>query len=407
MIKYYNFFIRNKISVNKKYFILNALILFVVLFFLITTLSFSTFIDKFIQLNYNQNYQYKKLFVSYDTQVYSEKKAIELISEFPNIDLVSSQTEFFTPVDADINNSGNYLSEIYLVSCNNKTVPNILNGEMIRENSIIIPDNFKPNGNMESINGKDLIGKQIKIRYNIQDYTPYQDAYGIVYGGRTVGVKEEIFSILGTYDSDEYFETNSSCYVLNSDLDELSSDNIDYMGYGVFHPLVVICDYYDNIEKVISDLGEIGMYANKAAIFNTDFIDLVVMFGYLVVIIFIILSIITTWSSLKLDLHKNKVEYALLKCMGYKDKDLFALAMAERFFVSAASIIASVCASLFAVKYIGIYIKNSFDIIGSYNIEISLKSLIIGILISFILPTIIISLNYMKLRKISPIEAYK
>lgn len=407
MIRICLFFVKNKVLENKKYFFMNTFLLVIVLFLLMTTFSFSLFIKKFVKTNYDYNYQYKKLFVSYDEDIYTEEQAIEFISKFPNIDLVSSQDEFWLTVKADINNNGTFSSKIQLVSCNKKTAPRTFNGVEILENSIIIPNNFKPYGYRESMSGMDLIGKKIKIQYNIIDYTPYEDGGTIFHGGRIIGTKEFDFKVIGTYDADEYFESNDSCYVLNSDLYMLSSENVKYEDNAIFSGLVVICDYYDNVENVISNLNENGMYEKKAANFNTDFIDIIIIFGYLLSTVFAIVSIATTCSSLKIDLNKNKIEYALLKCIGYKDKDLFYIMMSEQVLISFISFVVSYFIASFTIYEIQKYFIYCFDVIGNYTIRLTFNAIIIGIIICFVLPLLVILLYSIKLHKISPIETNK
>ncbi len=407
MIKNYLFLVKNKILRNKKYFILNSIMLIIMFFALMTTLSLSTFINKFTESNYNRNYHFKKLFVSYDTKRYSEEKAKEVISRLPNIELISSQDEFFTVVSADIEDNGAYSCIINLVSCTPNTAPRTLNDNTITRNAIIIPDNFKPKGYGENLKGQDFIGKQIKIKYSIMDYTPVTTDNNTDYGGKIIGTKEAVFNVIGTYDNDEYFEMNNSCYILNNDMNILFNENINYSGEEVFSPLVVICNYYRNVEEAISNLREYDMFAQKAGYINTMATTLVVIFGYIIAIIFMLTSIITTWSSIKLDLQKNKTEYALLKCMGYKDTELFTVMLIEQMLISIISLAVSCFFAILAIYKIRRYIESSFETMGNCEMKMSLISLIAGALISLVLPAFILLLNSIKLRRISPIEANK
>lgn len=407
MIKNYFLLVKNKILRNNKKFILNSIMIIIMLFALITTLSLSTFIKEFTESNYNSNYHFKKLFVSYDTKRYSEEKAKDIISRLPNIELISSQDEFFTVVSTDIKNNGDYSFKINLISCTPKTAPRTINGNTIAKNTIIIPDDFKPKKYNENLSGQDFIGKQIKIKYNIIDYTPVKTGDNIDYGGKIIGTKEAVFNVIGTYDNNEYFEMNNSCYILNDDMNMLFNENIKYAGEEIFSPLVVICDYYSNVEDVIFNLKEYDMFAQKAGYINTMFTTLIVTFGYTIAIFFMFISIITTWSFMKIDIQKNKTEYALLKCMGYKDSQIFILIFTEQMIISITSLIISCFLALVSIYKIRKYIESSFDSIGYCEMKLSLQSLFIGVLISFVLPTFILLLNSIRLRKISPIEANK
>lgn len=404
MLNNYLFFIKNKIIDHKKHFIFNIVILFIVIFVLIITISFSNFMNVFIESNYNNNYQCRKLFVSYDREKHTEEQAITIISSMPHTPLVSTQDKFNINVEIGIEDNTNYTTEIELVSCNLNTVPQTFNKAKLTEKCIIIPNIFKPSGSDKDIDGKKLIGKQLYMWYNVIDYTPYIKDGSMVHGGRIIDKKKTTFTVIGTYDINEYFEQNNSCYVLQSDIEKISNYNIKYNDKSCFSGLVVICDNYKNMKKVISNLAKNGMYAKPAVTFNTDFINLVIAFGYIVVIIFTILSIVTIFSSIKFDLNKNRTEYALLKCIGYTDKNIFNILLLEQILISSISFIFSCIFAYLTACKINRYFITCFEIMGNYNMHVTFKSLIIGALIGFIIPIIILLLNTLKLRKISPIK---
>ncbi len=393
MLKTYLFLAFKNIQRHKKAFILNLILIILMLIALMTTISFSSFNKNYINTNYNNNFYFRKMFVNYDNKKYTEQEAIEKLEKVKNIDFVCTQQNSEIGVNADINGKNDYKQTLNLVSCNKKTVPKTK--AELEPNTIIIPKRFQAEEDGKILDGDKLIGKNINIQNNA------------VYGIGESETHSSTYKVIGTYDEKEYFQTNNTCFINYEDMIALNGNKAYTNSDNDSFPIIAICSSYEKINDTQKELSSIDMYGNIASYFNTDKINTIIMFGYFIAGVLLIISFVAIFVSVRMDLNKNKSYYGLLKCMGYKDIQIFAEIVISQMITTISSFIISCIGLAFIMNRLDAYIRSEEETMGYLSVHINVFAVLVGALAIFIIPLLSMILCNVKLSRISPADACK
>lgn len=292
--------------------------------------------------------------------------------------------------------------------------PNVLFGRNFKEgekNVGLIPENFYPkdlNGefglwsnDVDFIDGKSLIGKEITIKYYAYDYE------------RNFSVTQEFdytFEVIGVYNAFSMSESSRTVFVPYGDV-VMIKNHIEEHTVGssaVSEGITVIVDKSDNVARVkdrISDKGYRAM--NIAHVGGTkDILFLVNFVGIIIGGIILILGFIIISSNTSRSVKKRTSEIGLLKAMGYSDEDVVYCIFYEILFVGIISLAVTMVISTFLMISINYFIRNYVNL---YHQNIRFTPSVLGIaivlVIGFLVPYLAGQLAMRQTLEIEPKDA--
>lgn len=259
-------------------------------------------------------------------------------------------------------------------------VPKVTKGKNIQnENEIICPEYFTSDivasgvKTSELINMKDSIGKEIKLTF-FQDKSKNDSAQ-----------ITKSLTLVGTFDGDK-IGNYDTCYMEIStfkEIDEITKTLND----STYIPFLdVYVDSRKNIDEVNDYLLSQGLNSSVTSSIDDSFI-LNILFLSVIILIFVIIgSVIILFSYFKRYYKEEYKNIALLKALGYTNKDISKIILLESIFLIGIGLIISVILFILISWGFNIY----FQGIADYrHVKISFPILPITIYYA-----IIIGLNY-------------
>lgn len=359
---------------NNIYFII---LLVISTILLIGSLSFKNNINGYIEQNINKNINFRTI------QVSSKKEEEDLgKSELLNIEHVSdvySSAYSMCSVDSNLANE-DLDGKITLKYLPNSTTIHTLKGAQFSENDTafaIIPKKFYPDSSVNNlkidekniIDGEDLIGKTIKIKYYTQKFQNMK-----------ISNDEEIqktFTIIGVYDNKEFMNFNNEIFVPRIDIDEITkakipkTDNTNITitqisDYG----LNVVVDNLENLDNVIQKIYKQDFSnVEKSVEIDETMINMIRISCYILTGISIIAIIFIISLYIRKKMIRESSFIGILRASGYSKTDIKIQYIYEILTTSAITYILGVIISIIICFILKNTMFSSLKYIG-YNITL-------------------------------------
>ena len=278
----------------------------------------------------------------------------------------------------------------------NNTLPKIINGTNFPDsenNYLICPEKFYPIVSLDkqkSISTKDFIdlsdylNKKITFKY----FAPYAKEVG--------NYVNMDFILIGLYENNEYDLDYATCYTQENSIYQIfyGQETLGIEDFGIENEIslqkgfFVQVDDKRNVSKVIEALTalkyEVEPVIQLDEVYIKNLNESITFFSVLI----LILSLIMILVLLKKDFIENKKYYKLLKCLGYRSKDIQKIEFFSGLLnVSAGFIITIILAFfvkifLLVVTYFRPFIFNKMKILISFK-EVGLIYLCILLILIF------------------------
>lgn len=410
----YIFLARTNLSRRKKSVIISSILIVVSMLILILSLSFTNSLNELINKSILNNVSYRTIVVSGGIDSSSDS-LIESLKDTEHIIKVMDQNDYSTGTTKFTIDNNEVSGNISFMGADSDIHPNIIAGRNIGENEknvCIVPKSFYPYGDISNydknkiIDGQELIGKKIDIKYNsyyhMSDKTLIKDTF------------TKKFEIVGVYDNEDSASRIDECYIPFEDIYEIhhtSEENsivADNVIMGKSRTVFAIIDNPLNMEYVINELNNSG-YSRvmPRSVANTDLVNIVKLVGLLassVILTIVIFNLII--SNIK-SINERSYEIGMLKAVGYKDENIRNIIYFENIIIGFVSYIITILIASITM----IFIKNNI-ISGNYKLEIINLNLnynvcLISLIISILIPLLVARISSKKALKKSIIQLNK
>ena len=383
----------------------NALIIFLMTLaeiIIIFTISISSSINNFFNINTANNIEFRRIFVSYDTGRYTEPKMIAMLNSLAHVVATVPQSSLLESGKcASLSNKlGDNNGYIQLNGGNNRTVPDTISGRKIRNgetNVGVIPSEFYPDSriadpnlkkNSPPLNGRSYIGSSLTIHFDKYDYT---------------------FKVVGVYDSSKYPQTNCDVFIPYADVNKIyqatqpaSSDTSD-SSLSTISSIVAVADNYGNLNSITNILQQKGFQVTTTKV-NTELGVLINLIGGALSAVVLLISFVTILLN-KLNATRDRAqEIGLMKAIGYNNRQVVFLLNYETVITGVISFLISALIGSYGFLSIVSYFSHKDNEIP---LSLSPFSYLITILISLLVPLLATLAAGFKSTHIPPSAAMK
>ena len=355
-------FIRKK---NFKLYIL-SLSICITFIFLLALFFYNIFI---LVSNKENNIINRNLIISTTDDINIVKDNLQDIKEIKQIYKSVPSIEGFV----NINNQN---ISIQLFSGNDEQYPDVIIGKkltMYNKNKIILPNILTINNN--NVSSKDMIGKTIALKVNINNHIITKD-----------------MEVIGIYKSDK---TTNIVYTSYQDLAEIFFSNQEQEIYNSYNIIINKNTSVSDVINKIQDKGyNVTLYDNSLQR-ETNILKIIKNISCITIFFLFIFTFIITYSIIKSILTGEKKDIAILKSVGYQNINLFLILFSNTLFLTIIS---------FIISFL-IIICNTFQLLIIKTLPFSwlIILFIIFIILSFLVNTFLIG----KIKKISPITIFE
>lgn len=374
---------------------------------LILSLSFKQGMDNFVTGTILNNNDARRLMVYTEQTPYEFEKAIKTVGGIDHVLQAYSHEKAYSSGSLTQKFNG-YDGMISLSGAASNTLPEITEGRAfsdIERKAIIIPEKFIPDSNpnvqlknnSNYIDGRELIGETLTISYHVNTYDEHLNVI-------SSEPRECSFTVVGVYDSQHVFQNNNTCYIAYDDVYQLTKEqdgNIyDYVLFNYcFH---VIVDNYANLQSVQSEIESLGLKADIAFTFTTDFAYAISLAVAIVSIIMLVVSLVIILVSIVKSILRNIKYIGLLKTIGYTNRNINIIIGKQYALLSLVSLIISLLLSLVLINVIAKVLLQGEITMGIFNV-----GTLVAVGVAIITPLLVVLIIKAVLRKISPIEAMR
>lgn len=291
----------------------------------------------------------------------------------------------------------------------------LLAGDLIKEtdsNVGIIPKMFYPCGsfdagywrsNNEFIDGEELIGKTIHVKYFARNYA--SDKMEII---KTFTYS---FEVIGVYDILQNQNLPYDIFVPHKDLQTILN-NIESTNQGLTEDFnksySIVVDEAENVNEVNQRLLKAGLLGVPMAEAG-PFFDIsrhVIRSGYILGAIILLIGMINIALTMAKDIEKRGGEIGLLKAMGYQNKHLILILSMEAIIIGVISIIIAIIIYVSVVTGVGLWIQKNLSLyMQQLQLKIDFLILMKYTILGIVIPLISCLLGMFTLRHITPKEA--
>lgn len=303
---------------KKRYFILVMIVCTTLVFgVLVFRNNFFSYLDD----NISKNIGFRTLVVSIKTDVKDYGKS-EILTVKNIVDVYSSEYNSITLTSTlkteDLN------GEVELLYGGLSVLPKVTKGLNIEDgnkNVAVCPVNFYPDSSVYEaklnrkymINGNDMLGKHFTVKY-----------YSYSIDGIIIEEKEEFtkdFEIIGVYDSAKIMNLNNQCYISTEDIKEITeTSSLNQYSTGIAGFFAVV-DNSENIEKVITELEELGyLYTSVKNQIDNSTVDMIMLICNVVISFILVIVIIVTSTFVKKKILNDFKTIGVLRTIGYNKR---------------------------------------------------------------------------------------
>lgn len=382
------------ISRRKRSVVVSVVLVSLSMLIFIIALSFTRcFLDS-MERAINKNISYRSIAIM-DYGGVSQEDMIEKISQIPNIEKVVSQDRYEIGADIKKVENENVNGELILQGADKGIAPNITFGRNFYENEkgvCIIPEKFYPYDLYEDFNkdkiidGKNLVGQEIEIKYYAYDYTSHNR--------KIYKEFKKKLQVIGTYDQDDSLNYYNCCYVSFDDIDDMLIDiemnsklNEDII-YVKNNGIVAIVNEAKNVEAALENINEVECRATIRSVANTELINVIDIVAFIISSFLIIIAIINiSLSSIK-SMMERKYEIGMLKAIGYKNRNIQGILFAENLLIGIISYIVTIILAIVINYFIQLKIVLVNFQLQQIGLKLNTTICIIALIISIIAPTL-------------------
>ncbi|MBO5475598.1 MAG: hypothetical protein J5982_03715 [Bacilli bacterium] len=340
--------------IKKHIFTTKNIILFII-FLLISiammfTISIGVIFSNLKDTLYNNNSRFRTLIVNGDIKKYDQIEKIEHVT-------VVEDTVYLNPLSFKAKEFNTDLQgEVSLNPILDKKNLIITKGKMAKgKNEAICSDVFFPY-EIEENNGKTIFNKN-RLIY----------AKDIINKSFSIVSEENetfTFKIVGAYNSEINNNYLNSCYISKEVFKKIapeynggSTRYNEETGEMVFVPTkrtgkIVLVDDYENVQKVQKEISKIGLSSQPASELNKEYVDLLTYVPIFASIIITLVFIIILESYLSKKIKYNCKSYAILKSIGYNQKNIKTIDFIENILLLIISWIFTIIIYIIVFNYI-------------------------------------------------------
>lgn len=340
--------------------------------------AFSDSLNNYWNQSVKKMVDYRTFFVYYNPEEMTENEAVNKLNSYKNIESISPYTSYIINMRMFDSINNNTETNIFLFGIPNNAVK-ITHGNKMNKYSntskvMICPEDIFYESNTEqkkSINLIPYIGKEISLKFIDNDQ------------------KTEKFKLIGTYDSSTRQGKENFCYT-NSNV--VTTLNLSYQPEafekteGIIYPLIVRINSTDNIDETLQQFEVDHFYTNGDPVVKIDtttgdkILNLFMLISAVIIIISFTMLILV---SLKYQQRQER-KYAILKVIGYTDKDNIKLSFTEIFCRTISTILLTLIV-VYSIVLIfqHFYIQNEVMLYG-LNLKLTKSKIIICIILCII-----------------------
>ena len=243
------------------------------------------------------------------------------------------------------------------------------------ENEIICPRYLKIKEN--AITRKDLIDMKQYLNKELE-LNFYQTKINNRYGEQQIIARNSInFRLVGLFDNSLSDDSYEHCYIANDLLKKLYEDTktvyseeylneVNISEGGRFTEIII--DDSSNMEEVVKDLVKNGYSVTDGYWIDTNYVNMLIIFSYVLLFIAFILIITTIIIYINVIIKKKKIDIALYKTLGYTNKMISKILLFQLIIIIVISFILALIISI-----IGVEIAN--NILSFYVYKLLITSL--------------------------------
>ncbi len=255
-----------------------------------------------------------------------------------------------------------YDGQIELLYGSKSTMPKLVAGEMFDKNATgvaICSNYFFPSMDFDQsfslkkgiLYKKDLLNKTFSIETNVVKYDN---------GPKVVDKLNREFKIVGLFDTlDSTFNDLNVCYISPKDMKEIYDVSVK----GLNDPetnralsYVVVVDKYENIQKVIEDLENMGYGVSLKGGADYESVAKLKSICIIAVILIMVAIIVISILYVKKKINSNLFECGVSKALGYSDVQVIAISTMQMLYLS---VVSSLTGIVF-YRVILLILKNTF-----------------------------------------------
>lgn len=392
---------------NKKSKIFAIVMLSISFLLIILSLSFKQGIDNFVTGTILNNIDARRLMVHTEETPYEFEEAIQIVGKMDHVLQAYSHEKAYNSGVLTQKFNG-YDGMISLAGAAANTLPEITEGRAfsdIERKAVIIPEKFIPDRDPDVrmqnksnyIDGRELIGETLTISYYVDTYDEHLNVI-------SSEPRECSFTVVGVYDSQHVFKNNNTCYIAYDDIYQLTKEkSSNIYDYSLFNYLFhVIVDDYTNLQSVQNEIESLGLKADIAFTFTTDFAYAISLAVAIVSIIMLVVSLVIILVSIVKSILRNIKYIGLLKTIGYTNRNINIIIGKQYALLSLVSLIISLLLSLVLINVIAKVLLQGEITMGIFNV-----GTLVAVGVAIITPLLVVLIIKAVLRKISPIEAMR
>lgn len=369
----------------------NIILLLIITFLLLTALVILT-VDNSLIFNINELNEYN--LNNRSLIIYDEVNDIEVIKNIKHVKDVVQYKQSIFKVESD------KYEELELQPMSDSILKEMADLDKINDYEIICPKLFTPNNDVyNNYNTKmdDIIYTENIINTNIPIYLK-----NVIYNGfdkEVIDNKEVDLLVVGSYDSAKYKTANNVCFINEESYNEIVDFTIIDDTSLILQTQVII-DEFSNINKVTNSLDELGFTYHTKTTLDVDLITILSEITFVILFITIIIIFFSINFNIKRNLSKKEEEIFLYRTIGYENKDIKRIYKYELFSIFILATLIAII--LYSILYMIItYLTKKYVIMQiltiNFNILILFVIIILGIIVPYIMITIIVN-KYLKKR---------
>lgn len=370
---------KNKIIFFSSFFLMVSLILIII------TLSMTKTIKQYVLNDNNNNLNHRTFLIS-SSETGNLSEIYKNLIKIENVNQVSETYEYRWNGYIEEFQNNDYNGYIELTGLIKENVPKINQGSLEnydREDEVIqivCPSKLMPDYNIMF----DPKWKDKKI-VNTSDYF-----------GKILTMKEnEIeshYEIIATYDTSENNADEYQCYTSPKNVSDLylkTTGTLSSDGY-----LIAIVDKYDNVDKVLNVIQELGYNYLVVQETSDNLINYIFKIGTIISTFMLIVTILIIYINYGKMIKSRNYELYLLKILGYDFNQIKLLLVIENILVGVGTFFCSTIISVIGLQIFQFYLYSSSIGNSKIVVYLSWNAVIIAMILAIMLPIISIIFSF-------------
>lgn len=391
--------------------LLNVLVLTLCYAVILLSVCYSYSMNQYITGSLEQDVDYRMVTFSTYLSPWGLEEAQEKVSAMEHVTAVFPQSArcFYGESKDTLLNQQGADGDMRIKGGNAATFPKVTQGRAPEDGErgvMIVPEKFFPYSGIESIydvdqtgylHGEDLLGQTITVSYHIGDFSN-EDEWRFEEGGT------KSFQVIGVYDSESTRDFSSVCYASYDDVEELNT--LELGNYEEYYPkdyiVLAVVDRYDQMNSVMAELSSMGLTPNRIGVMDELLANMILAVCWIAAIVALGVSVGNLFLSTRQSLAKRTAELGLMKAIGYTNRNLLVLVLAETLLLSVLAMGISLIPSFWFADEFNGYMMETYDRFNCALIEFGFLGILLLILLAVAVPVISCLGSIRRVRKIAP-----